>query len=119
SYQLPPNTTQYLHQLVGRAHNQLYRSRTFQLQLWSRRLLYDVPQTIFSDRCVQVAFLLFWGVFLLSALLAANPETWPGYTDKVCSSDFITQLEDSLSEPIEGREASTSITMVAFYIQHN
>lgn len=119
SYQLPPNTTQYLHQLVGRAHNQLYRSRTFQFKRWSDRLLHDVPRTVFHDRCVQVAFLLFWGVFLLSALLAASPETWPGYTEKVCSQDFITQLEDSFSEPISGRPPEVSIFMVAFYIQHN
>ncbi|MCH5378129.1 MAG: stage II sporulation protein M, partial [Planctomycetes bacterium] len=34
SYQLPPNTVQYLHRLVGRAHNQLYRSRKFDFAAW-------------------------------------------------------------------------------------
>ena len=37
AYQLPPNTVQYLHQLVGRAHNQLYRSRPFDLAAWGPR----------------------------------------------------------------------------------
>ena len=77
AYQLPPNTVQYLHLLVGRAHNQLYRSRPFDLATWGNLLLHDVPQAIFKDRCVQLAFVLFWGVFILSALLAYNKEIWP------------------------------------------
>ena len=34
AYQLPRRTVQYLHRLVGRAHNQLYRSRSFDFQAW-------------------------------------------------------------------------------------
>src|SRR5690606_6281418 len=47
AYHLPPNTVQYLHQLVGRAHNQLYRARTFDYGAWGELLLVDVPQRIF------------------------------------------------------------------------
>src|SRR5262245_49218146 len=65
AYQLPPNTVQYLHRLVGQAHNQLYRSRALDFALLSKMLLYDAPQRIFNDRCVQLAFVLFWGVFIL------------------------------------------------------
>src|SRR5256885_15602848 len=65
AYQLPPNTVQYLHRLVGSAHNQLYRSRRFDFAAWGHALLHDVPQRIFGDRCVQVAFLLFWSIFIL------------------------------------------------------
>src|SRR4051812_46985984 len=56
SYQLPPNTVFYLHSLVGRAHNQLYRSRTFKFKEWGHTLFYDVPQTLFKDRCLRLAF---------------------------------------------------------------
>ena len=56
SYHLPPNTVQYLHRLVGRAHNQLYRSREFNYRSWSDLILVEAPQRIFRDRCVQVAF---------------------------------------------------------------
>ena len=62
SNHLPQNTVDYLHRLVGRAHNQLYRSRRFDFAAWRDLLLVDVPQRIFNDRCVQVAFALFWGV---------------------------------------------------------
>src|SRR5687767_1926178 len=43
AYQLPQNTVQYLHRLVGRAHNQLYRSRKFEVGKWAHMLLFDVP----------------------------------------------------------------------------
>src|SRR5947199_9298790 len=65
AYQLPQNTVQYLHRLVGRAHNQLYRSRRFELAQWTRMLIFDVPKQIFNDRCVQIMFCLFWGLFIL------------------------------------------------------
>src|SRR5438132_10144171 len=56
AYQLPQNTVQYLHRLVGRAHNQLYRSRRFEWSRWAQLLLFDVPKMIFNDRCVQIMF---------------------------------------------------------------
>src|SRR5689334_9089659 len=48
SYQLPSNTIYYLHQLVGRAHNQLYRSRHFDFSSWPREMLHDLPQRLFN-----------------------------------------------------------------------
>ena len=39
AYQLPPGTIDYLHRLVGKAHNQLYRSRRFAYGLWFEELL--------------------------------------------------------------------------------
>ena len=43
SYQLPPGTIHYLHQLVARAHNQLYRSQTFNVRGWLKELFVAVP----------------------------------------------------------------------------
>ena len=46
AYQFPPSTVQYLHRLVGRAHNRLYRSQSFTFSTWTRQLLVDVPQRL-------------------------------------------------------------------------
>src|SRR5688572_12104702 len=62
AYQLPPNTTQYLHQLIGRAHNQLYRNKSLDPAAWMHALFFEVPQAVFNDRCVHVAAFLFFGV---------------------------------------------------------
>jgi len=119
AYQLPPNTVQYLHRLVGRAHNQLYRSRTFNLPVWRRVLLVDVPRRIFNDRCVQLMFVLFWFVFVASAFLAFSPELYPGFADKLLSEEGISKLERDFSNPINGRNAEANFIMASYYIFHN
>jgi uncharacterized membrane protein SpoIIM required for sporulation len=120
SYQLPQNTVQYLHRLVGRAHNQLYRSRKFDVAAWSRMLLVDVPQQIFGDRCVQFMFVLFWGMFILSAWLAYDKQAWPDYAETVLGQEQIEVLETSFKSEIgtiRGGEETTA--MAGYYIWHN
>ncbi len=119
SYQLPPNTVRYLHRLVGRAHNQLYRTRRFDYAAWSKLLFEDAPQQIFRDRCVQSAFVLFWGVFIMSALLAYSKAMWPDYAEQMLTAGVIEQMETSFSNPIDGRDPESSMIMAGFYIQHN
>ncbi len=97
AYQLPPGTIQYLHRLVGRAHNQLYRSRIFQVGTWARQLLLDVPRRLFSDNYLRLAFCVFWGIFLLSMTLAY---TDPGYAERVVGQETLTSFEQLYSEPL-------------------
>lgn len=119
AYQLPPNTVQFLHRLVGRAHNQLYRSRPFELAAWGPLLLQEIPQRMRGDRCLQVACLLFWGVFLLSACLAHQSQRWPNYAQQMLSDEMLEMMQASFSEPIGGRDASLDPIMASYYIQHN
>lgn len=119
AYQLPTNTVQYLHRLVGRAHNQLYRTRRFDYAAWAHLLLVDVPQRIFGDRCVQAAFCLFWGVFVVSALLANSTGLWPHYAEQILAREGIEQLEKNFQNPINGRDPQADFAMAGFYIQHN
>ena len=121
AYQLPQNTVQYLHRLVGRAHNQLYRSRRFDFAAWSRMLLFDVPQQVFGDRCVQAMFLFFWGSFFLSAWLAYDKPTWPEYAETILGHDQIRALEEMYKDPIDGtdRGGDENAGMAGFYILNN
>lgn len=119
AYRLPPNTVTYLHQLVARAHNQLYRSRPFQISHWSKILLEDVPRQIFSDSCVRVSFFLFWAVFIGAAALSTDQETWPGFAETLVSERQIDQMEDSFADPFSSRNASMNPVMTGFYIRHN
>src|SRR5262245_49607425 len=90
AYQLPPNTVNYLHQLVARAHNQVYRSRRYNVRGWVDELLFNVPQRLFQDNCLRLAFVLFWGVFAASMALA-----WlsPGFTERALGKENISALE--------------------------
>ncbi len=116
---LSPGTVQYLHRLVVRAHNQLYRSRQFNVKSWSRILLEDVPRRIFSDLCVQVAFFLFWIVFIAAAALSADEANWPGFAESLMPAEQIDQLESNFADPLSGRRSQLDTLMVGFYIQHN
>ena len=121
SYQLPQNTVQYLHLLVGRAHNQLYRSRKFDFAAWGNMLLYDTPQRIFNDRCVQFMFLLFWGMFILSAWLAYEKNTWPDFAERALGEEQIKNLEQMYKDPIGGsqRDGDMNAFMAGFYVWNN
>jgi uncharacterized membrane protein SpoIIM required for sporulation len=120
AHQLPQNTVQYLHRLVGRAHNQLYRSRRFELGKWTHMLLFEVPKTIFHDRCVQVMFCVFWGLFILSAYLAYSKGAWPDFAEQVLRAEGIEGLEKMYENPIDGsRGGDMNMLMAGFYTQHN
>ncbi len=116
AHQFPPSTVRYLHRLVGRAHNRLYRSQSFTFSTWIQQLLVNVPQRLFNDIFLRVTFCVFWGVFLLSAYMAYNT---PGFAEQVAGKEMIQYAEESFSEPpwelsIEGR-----VDTVAAYILHN
>ncbi len=78
-YRLSPETAVYLHGLVAKAHNTLYRSHKFQYSEWLDVIFRVAPQQIFRDRCVHICAILFFGLFALSAYLAYNEEAFPGF----------------------------------------
>jgi uncharacterized membrane protein SpoIIM required for sporulation len=119
AYQLPPATVDYLHQLVGRAHNQLYRGEALTLRAWFRELFLAVPRRLFRDRCLWLAAAVFWGVFLLSGVLAYTSQD---FAERVVGKDQLTMMEDSYSQPVRRSFAeggSQGGGMAGFYIYHN
>jgi uncharacterized membrane protein SpoIIM required for sporulation len=117
-YHLSPTMVDYLHTLVGRAHNTLYRSRRFQFHKWIDLAFRFAPREIYRDTCVQAVGILFFGLFALSAYLSYDDQRFPQFAEKVIGADQIEMMEDNFSEPL-GRDPETGVLMVAFYIQHN
>ena len=118
SYQLPVNTVQYLHRLVGRAHNLLYRRRKFDLQAVIDMLFLEVPQRIFHDRSVQTAFMIFWVLFALSAALAFAKMAFPQYAEEVITSNGIAILEHNFKNT-PNRSVEDNMAMAGLYIWNN
>lgn len=118
-YQLSPETVNYLHILVGKAHNTIYRSRRFQYHLWWDVAFRQAPQQIFSDRCVQVCAVLFFGLFSLSTYLAYDETAFPGFAERMLGAEQMDSMERNFGEFEFGRSLDSNIAMVAFYIQHN
>lgn len=118
AYQLPPATVNYLHLLVGRAHNQLYRSTKKSFSYWLDVIFRAAPQQIFSDPCVRVAALLFFGLFTMSMVFAMNEDLFPGYAEQLLGSAQLQSMEESFSEPLDA-SFDHYVLMSGFYIQHN
>ncbi|MGI9456325.1 MAG: stage II sporulation protein M [Aeoliella sp.] len=120
AYQLPAGTVRYLHQLVGRAHNQLYRSGKFDYGQWYEEMFKNVPQRLFHDGYLRVAFVIFWGGFLLSGFLASKWTPVPAYAESVVTDEGLLHMEMSFSEPIGSSGASGFESgMMGFYVFNN
>ncbi|MCH8045058.1 MAG: stage II sporulation protein M [Planctomycetes bacterium] len=117
AYQLPPNTIQYLHQLVGRCHNQIYRSRSFMIRTWLAEAFLVVPQRIFLEKCMWFSFVLFWGTFLGAMFLAGHPASpYPDF-----AKDFVGQETlNGMSKMHENSVSSGgSASKIGWYLVNN
>jgi uncharacterized membrane protein SpoIIM required for sporulation len=120
AYQLPSNTVAFLHQLVAQAHNLLYRSRTFALREWVREVLFRVPQRIFGDRFLWITALLFFGLFIVSFLLARQSGEFAEL--KAGGKDNLTAMRDGFRQAPEYGLERTAIEgggMAGFYVWNN
>ncbi len=118
AHQLPSTTINYLHHLVARAHNNLYRSNRMQPATWVETLFVTAPRHIFLDPCVRVATLLFFGLFVLSAFMAYQADLFPGFAKSVLGEQQMEKLESMYADPIQG-SLDHYVVMAAFYIMHN
>jgi uncharacterized membrane protein SpoIIM required for sporulation len=120
SYDLPRDTVAYLHGLVGRAHNALYRSQGFRFRDWGRVLFESAPRRLRRDPALGVAALVFVISFLICALVsAAQPE----FARQVVGEKFVEAIDHMYSRPIESLSTEGAgrddTAMAGFYIQHN
>ncbi len=118
-YRLSPESVSYLHGLVGRAHNAIYRSRRFQYAQWFDLIFRQAPQQIFLDRCVHICAILFFGLFSLSAYVAFDEEQFPGVAERLLGADQVQTMEEMYEEVDFGSGIDSNLAMVGFYIQHN
>lgn len=118
AYQLPPANVTYLHRLVARAHNQLYRSKKFSLAGFADIVIKEAPRQIFCDPCVRICALLFFGLFLLSMMLGLAETRFPEYPERVCGDAMLEQMEASFALPMDGN-LEHYLMAASHYIRHN
>jgi uncharacterized membrane protein SpoIIM required for sporulation len=120
AHDLPRDTVGYLHGLVGRAHNMVYRAKGFRFSDWGTVLFGEVPRRLRTDPALRISALVFWGLFLLCMLLAAGR---PGFTEQLIDEAMLEQVDESYSQPVDavrkdGMRRNDTV-MAGFYIQHN
>ncbi|WP_010584410.1 stage II sporulation protein M [Schlesneria paludicola] len=117
SMRFPISTIEYLHQLVGNAHTQLYRAETFRLKRWARRFVADIPARILRDPCTWISFILFWGLFL-GAMLASYASD--DFANAIAGEQSLQDVEMMYSHPMETVAFDSSRAgMTGFYLFNN
>jgi uncharacterized membrane protein SpoIIM required for sporulation len=116
AYQFPPATIHYLHQLVGRAHNQLYRSRSFRLRDWAREVFIRVPRRLYADDCLRLAFVVFWCPFLMAAAVAYNN---PEFAERIATKEVLEGVESNHEHSVGSGTGQSGSAASGFYIYHN
>ncbi|MCL2348020.1 MAG: stage II sporulation protein M [Planctomycetaceae bacterium] len=116
SYRLPPGVARYLNNLVGRAHNQLYREQSVGWSSLPKLVFDELPRTIFSDGAFWGGMLLFWVPFLVCALLA-----WqcPDFSVQIVGQETLDRMESMYSQSFTDRSAGERMFMWGFYILNN
>ena len=117
AYQLPPNTIQYLHQLGGRCHKQIYRSRIFMFRTWFSEAFLVVPQRIFLEKTLWLSVVLFWGTFLGAMFLAGHPASpYPDFAKDFLGSETLKSMSSMHEDSVSGQGSASGI---GFYILNN
>jgi uncharacterized membrane protein SpoIIM required for sporulation len=121
AHDLPRDTVAYLHALVGRAHNVVYRARGFHVADWAKVILDEVPRRLRADPMLRFSALVFWGIFFVCAFVAAAQ---PGYAASVLGEHSVEQMEEMYRQPLDGSESSEKLgrsdsMMAGFYIFNN
>lgn len=121
AHDLPRDTVAYLHALVGRAHNAVYRARGFRLSDWGRAIFDEVPRRLRADPMLRIAALTFWGIFLICAFAAAAR---PGYAASILGERQVEAMEQMYDHAFDGSDSGEKLErsdsfMAGFYIMHN
>ena len=117
SMRFPLNTIEYLHQLVGDAHTQLYRAERFRVRRWARRFVLEIPQRILRDPCTWISFCLFWGLFLGSMLASYASDE---FANAIAGEETLQQVEIMYSHPMQTESFDSSRAgMTGFYLFNN
>jgi uncharacterized membrane protein SpoIIM required for sporulation len=121
AHDLPRETVAFLHALVGRAHNAVYRAKGFHIKDWAGVIFDEVPRRLRSDPMLRFSVLVFWGLFLMMAFTAAAR---PGFAARVVGENQIEMMEQMYDRPMDGSDGKERMDrndsmMAGFYINHN
>ncbi len=118
AHDLPRDTVAYLHTLVGQAHNVVYKAKGFRLRDWAGVIFERVPRQLRADPWLRVSAIVFWGLFLLTAFLAAAR---PEFAARVVGQDQLHEVEAMYDKAFDGSGhlERDDATMAGFYILNN
>ena len=118
AHDLPRDTIAFLHSLVGRAHNTVYKTQGFHWTDWVALIFDEVPRRLRTDVLLRVSAMTFWGLFLMTTFLGMID---PDFTVRVVGQRQVEVMEQMYEEAPGSSSRSTGAYAMAsgFYIYHN
>ena len=124
AHDLPRETVAFLHTLVGRAHNAVYKTQGFRWSDWAALIFGEVPRRLRADPLLRAAALVFWGLFLLTAFVGATDQE---FVTRVLGEKHVEGVEEMYESPFGGAADKDSdakpqrndAMMSGFYIYNN
>ena len=116
AHDLPRDTVAYLHDLVARAHNVVYRGRGFDFRRWATDLLANVPRRLRADPTLRVSAMVFYGTFLIFGLIGAAR---PDLAAQIIGESKLQEMEQMYEKPPSRGNVASGTLATGFYIQHN
>ncbi len=116
SQHLPADAVRYLHDLAARAHLRFHRRLGEGWRTLTRTLLVEAPARLFTDPCLRIAGVAFFGVFALATVLAA----WRhDLAAAFLGQEFLDSMRNMYEAAPHGREADESMQMAGYYVRNN
>lgn len=113
---LPPGTIRYLNDLIGVAHDLLYRRQAGDRREFWRVFFFDASRWLLTDAAFWTALVLFWVPFGICAVVAErNPE----FARSVVGDEHTAELERTYATPFDETGAFDRVAAAAYYVQHN
>ena len=116
AYHLPPAAVEYLHNLVGRSHNQFYRIGGVDAARWMQLFFRDLPRMLFRDPYFRASCALFWCTFLIAMQSSINNT---GFARTICGDAAVEMMEGMYSEKVNRGGVGNDLGMFGYYIGHN
>ena len=116
SYRLNAETVKYLNSLVGRAHNQLYRSQNFNFSTLWHTVFVDLPTRLVRDKYFYTALILFWSIFLICAGLAYSSRE---FAESLIGQETLDAMQEMYSQSFDTLDPDERSGMIGFYIWNN
>lgn len=117
SQQLPAEVIQYLNDMVGKAHHELYRNSKAKRFQFRKTVFEDIPRGIVSDKIFWFAFLLFWLPFFFCASAARLDPLFP---ERTIGQGSLEQIQKMYSRDMSEKSSPVHrFEMFGFYINNN
>lgn len=114
AYDLPRETVDFLHSLVGRAHSAVYRDSGFRLRDLVHVMFQEAPARLRRDPAIRISAAVFYGTFLICALMACGR---PEFAKTVVGDAFLENMDQLYSGDV-GFERNDA-EMAGRYILNN